>query len=373
MITNHSGISGSRTAYMLTAGIKEKHKLLAVVPSGQAAARLADDLVFYMPLLNVIVLPEEEDVHVLYEARDRRSLVKRIQALTALTGSSPDADPETGAGMTAVIAPVSAALKLTESPERFRRSVISVKVGKRVDPHDLRKQLSEAGYQASAVTESPGEYTSRGGILDVYSPAMDSAVRIEFFDDEVDSIRTFDVETQRSIDSLNEVIIVPAAEFIPNNEEKEKALSAVMKEYDRMIRRFRKEHAHPDVADGRIDAVESNRGRIKDIFETSTGSQLYADLLGYFDVEKSRLWDYASGAAIAVCDPASIMSSLPESAKDEDFFDIYSNAYGLTSKRDIDIYTPFPETPDRQCKEPPDRSFQRTYRTLRIRSQQDDS
>jgi len=49
MITNHSGISGSRTAYMLTAGIKEKHKLLAVVPSGQAAARLADDLVFYMP------------------------------------------------------------------------------------------------------------------------------------------------------------------------------------------------------------------------------------------------------------------------------------------------------------------------------------
>ena len=344
MITNHSGISGSRTAYMLTAGIKEKHKLLAVVPSGQAAARLADDLVFYMPSLNVIVLPEEEDVHVLYEARDRRSLVKRIQALTALTGSSPDADPETGAGMTAVIAPVSAALKLTESPERFNRSVIRIAVGKRVDPHDLRRHLSEAGYQASAVTESPGEYTSRGGILDVYSPAMDSAVRIEFFDDEIDSIRTFDVETQRSIDSLNEVVIVPAAEFIPNNEEKEKALSAVMKEYDRMIRRFRKEHAHPDVADGRIDAVESNRGRIKDIFETSIGSQLYADLLEYFDVEKCRLWDYASGAAIAVCDPAAIMSSLPESAKDEDFFDIYSNAYGIASKRDIDIYTPFPET-----------------------------
>ncbi|MBR3201592.1 MAG: transcription-repair coupling factor [Mogibacterium sp.] len=344
MITNHSGISGSRTAFMLTKVIKEKQKLLAVVSSGQAAARLADDLVFYMPSLNVIVLPEEEDVQVLYEARDRGTLVKRIQALTAMTGRSPDADPETGAGMTAVIAPVSAAVKLTESPERFTRSIISIAVGKRVDPHDLRKHLSDAGYQAAAVTESPGEYTSRGGILDVYSPAMDSAVRIEFFDDEIDSIRTFDTETQRSIDSLNEVVLVPAAEFIPNNEEKEKALTAVMKEYDRMIRRYKKEHAHPDVADGRIDAVESRRGRIKDIFETSTGSQLYADLLAYFDVEKCRMWDYASGAGIAVCDPATIMSSLPESAKDEDFFDIYKNASGISSRRDVDIYTPFPET-----------------------------
>ena len=344
MIINHSGISGSRTAYMLTAGIKEKHKLLAVVPSGQAAARLADDLVFYMPELNVIVLPEEEDVQVLYEARDRGALVKRIQALTALTGSAPDPDPETGAGMTAVIAPVSAALKLTECPDRFTRSVIKIKVGGRMDPHDLRKKLSESGYQAAAVTESLGEYTSRGGILDVYSPAMDTALRIEFFDDEVDSIRTFDVESQRSIDQLSEAVLVPAAEFIPDNEEKEKALAAVMKEYDRMIRRFRKEHARPDLADGRIDAVESHRGRIKDIFETSTGSQLYADLLEYFDVEKCRLWDYAGGAAIAVCDPAAIKSAMPESAKDEDFYGIYSSAYGITSKRDVDVYTPFPET-----------------------------
>ena len=346
MITNHSGVSGSRTAYMLTAGIKEKHKLLAVVPSGQAAARLADDLVFYMPELNVIVLPEEEDIQVLYEARDRGALVKRIRALAALAGRSPAAvaDPETGAGMTAVIAPASAAIKLTECPERFTSSIIRVAVGDRMDPHDLRKHLSEAGYQAAAVTESPGEYTSRGGILDVFSPAMETAVRIEFFDDEIDSIRTFDVETQRSIETLDEVVIIPAAEFIPNNEEKEKALAAVMKEYDRIIRRYKKEHAHPDVADGRIDAVESYRGRIKDIFATSTGSQLYADLLKYFDVEKCRLWDYASGAALAVCDPAAIMGTLPESAKDEDFFDIYNGASGVSAKRDVDVYTPFPET-----------------------------
>ena len=345
MITNHSGISGSRTAYMLASGLREKNKLLAVVSSGQAAARLADDLVFYMPELKVIVLPEEEDVQVLYEARDRGALVKRIQALTALTEKVPaDTDIETGRGMTAVIAPVSSAIKLTETPDRFTGSVITVKIGERVDPHELRKKLSEAGYQAAAVTESPGEFTSRGGILDVFSPAMEAPVRIEFFDDEIDSIRTFDGETQRSIDNLEKAVIVPAAEFIPDNNEKEKGLAAVMKEYDRMIRRYKKEHAHPDVADGRVDAVEAHRGRVKDIFDNSSSSQLYADLIGFFDVEKSRLWDYAKGCFIAVCDPAGILNAMPDSADDSEFFDVYKDSFGITAKRNVDIYTPFPET-----------------------------
>lgn len=345
MIIDYSGISGSRTAYLLTDKIREKNKLLAVVSSGQAAARLADDLVFYMPELDIIVLPEEEDVRVLYEVRDRGSLVTRIKALAALTsGTADDFDAETGRGFTAVIAPVSAALKLTESPERFKKSVIRLKSGERRDPHELRKALSDAGYKAADVTESAGEYTSRGGILDVFSPAMDDPVRIEFFDDEIDSIRTFDRETQRSIIALDEATIVPASEFIPDNTEKEKALAAVMKEYDRMVRRYRKEHAHPDVSDGRIDAVEAQRGRIKDIFSQGGNSQIFADLLEFFDAEKCRLWDYAADSGVAVSDPSAIMSSLPETAKDEDFFGIYSDASGIASRRDVYIYTPFPES-----------------------------
>ncbi len=344
MIFDHSGISGSRTAYMLAAKIREKKKLLAVVSSGQAAARLADDLVFYMPELEPIVLAEEEDVRVLYEVRDRGSLVKRIKALTALSlDPQDDIDTETGRGLTAVIAPVSAALKLTESPERFRSSFITIKTGDRKDPHQLRRALSDAGYKASDVTESQGEYTSRGGILDVFIPSMDDPVRIEFFDDEVDSIRTFDKETQRSTGAVNAVTVIPACEFIPDNTEKEKALAAVMKEYDRMVRRYKKEHAHPDVSDGRIDTIEGHRGRMKDLFAQSGNSQLYADLIEFFDVEKARLWDYAAGCAVAVSDPSAIINAIPEHQTEEDFYGIYEGASGMAAKRDVDIYTPFPE------------------------------
>ncbi len=347
MIIDHSGVSGSRTAYLLAGMIREKKKLLAVVSSGQAAARLADDLVFYMPELEPVVLAEEEDVRVLYEVRDRGSLVTRIKALTALSSGPDDgADTETGRGLTAVIAPVSAALKLTESPERFRSGFITLETGGRKDPHQLRKALSDAGYKASDVTESPGEYTSRGGILDVFSPAMDSPVRIEFFDDEIDSIRTFDRETQRSVDTLDKVTIVPASEFIPDSREKEKALAAVMKEYDRMVRRYKKEHAHPDVSDGRIDAVEGHRGRMKDLFAQDGNSQIYADMIEYFDVEKCRLWDHAKDCAVAVSDPSSIMSVIPENRTEDDWFEIYKDAAGMTAGRDIHIYTPFPEKVD---------------------------
>ena len=339
MTSNYTGISGSRAAYVLASALKEHGKLLAVVSSGQAAARLADDLVFCMPELKVIVLPEDEDTQILYEARDRGVLVKRIEALAALIAPCPqDADKESGRGMTAVIAPVSAAVKHTESPERFRESVISLSTGDVIDPRDLKDRLVKGGYTQSAVTESAGEFTSRGGILDAFSPTSEYPYRVEFFDDEIDSIRTYDPGTQRSLENVSSVTLAPAVEFIPDNAEKEKALVAVMKEYDRMIKGYLKEHAHPDVADGRIDLINKYKSRVKDIFEESSSSQIYADLIEFFDVPKVRMWDYTSGCAVALVDPARVEDALSESYDKSDLHDIYKDP-----KRDLSILTPYPE------------------------------
>ena len=339
MISNYTGISGSRAAYVLSSALREHGKLLAVVSSGQAAARLADDLIFCMPESNVIVLPEEEDAQILYEARDRGVLVKRIEALAALAAPLPDGEiGETGLGATAVIAPVSSAVKHTESPERFRRSIKKLKTGDIADPRKLKDDLIESGYIQSAVTESPGEFTSRGGILDVFPPAFEYPYRIEFFDTEIDSIRTYDPGTQRSVEQLTEITLVPAVEFIPDNAEKEKALAAIMKEYDRMIKGYVKEHAHPDTADGRIDLIEKYKGRIKDIFSESASSQIYADLIDYFDVPKVRMWDHAGGSAVAVIDPARVEESLPESTDKSAFHEIYGDP-----KRSLYVLTPYPE------------------------------
>ena len=355
MITNYTGVSGSRTAYLIAAGLikEKKDRALIVVSTGRVAARLAEDLVFYLPEAEIIVMPEEEDVQILYEARNRESLISRIRAMQALGRPAAEA-AAAGAGMSIVVAPVSAALRQTESPERFRSAVNEIRIGEQLDPAELRRRLAEAGYTAAPVTESPGEFTARGGILDVFPPAMADPVRIEFFDDEVDSIRAYDSDTQRSLENLMSVSIGPAAEFIPTNEEKEKALTAIRREYDRRIRQVRSEHTDPAVSDGRIDALENHKGRVTDLFEQAGNVQIFADYLQYFDVPKACLWEHMQGGSgiVAVADPARVAESVPEFLDKELLYELYAGSYGTIPgtgaakrfPRDLRLYTPFPES-----------------------------
>ena len=78
---------------------------------------------------------------------------------------------------------------------------------------EMQSRLVALGYDREVQIEAPGQFAVRGGILDVYPLTEELPIRIELWGDEVDSIRTFDVETQRSIENLEEVSICPAVEF----------------------------------------------------------------------------------------------------------------------------------------------------------------
>lgn len=97
--------------------------------------------------------------------------------------------------------------------ERLRERVISIQNGSALDFLSLQKELSNLGYEREIQIEGPGQFAVRGGILDIYPLTEELPIRIELWGDEVDSIRTFDVDTQRSIENLSEVVIYPASEF----------------------------------------------------------------------------------------------------------------------------------------------------------------
>jgi transcription-repair coupling factor (superfamily II helicase) len=111
-----------------------------------------------------------------------------------------------------LIAPVeSAALRLFDR-DYYAGLAVTLKRGEEVDVEVLTGHLAAVGYTQMDLVEMPGQFTRRGGILDVYSPEADRPVRIEFFGDEIETIRKFDPETQRSQSGLDEAQLVPLTE-----------------------------------------------------------------------------------------------------------------------------------------------------------------
>ena len=111
-----------------------------------------------------------------------------------------------------LIAPVeAAALKLFDR-EYYSGLAVTIRRGEELDMEVLTGHLASVGYTQMDLVEMPGQFTRRGGILDVYSPEADRPVRIEFFGDEIDTIRKFDPETQRSQSGLDETQLLPLTE-----------------------------------------------------------------------------------------------------------------------------------------------------------------
>ena len=111
-----------------------------------------------------------------------------------------------------IIAPVeSAALKLFDL-DYYAGLAVALKRGEEVDIEVLTAHLGSVGYAQMDLVEMPGQFTRRGGILDVYSPEADRPVRVEFFGDEIETIRRFDPETQRSQSGLDEAQLLPLTE-----------------------------------------------------------------------------------------------------------------------------------------------------------------
>ena len=111
-----------------------------------------------------------------------------------------------------LIAPVEAAALRLFGREYYAGLAVTLRRGEEVDLEVLTGHLASVGYTQADLVEMPGQFTRRGGILDVYSPEADRPVRIEFFGDEIDTIRKFDPETQRSQAGLDETLLLPLTE-----------------------------------------------------------------------------------------------------------------------------------------------------------------
>ena len=206
---NVSGVDDCQRLHLAAALQRSSNRpLLFVTASGPGAQRAAEDLSHLLGG-GVMVFPAREVSFLRAAAASRDLAMRRLEALgMATTGQ-----------LRALVAPVDALLDRLMPRARFQEDVFTVREGMRLDPGEMIARLTGAGYERVEVTEARGQCALRGGILDVYPVGQPNALRLEFFDDEVDSLRDFDVMTQRSIARRKEAVIYPAGEILMNAEE----------------------------------------------------------------------------------------------------------------------------------------------------------
>lgn len=212
-----AGVTESAQSQLICSlALKNKKSALVLVYSDMEAKALYSDLSFYTN--NAVWFPSKEYVFYNIETSGHQNEKKRLAVLDRLLD-----------GECIVVASVDAVLQYTADRTVFEENRILFELGKRFDLEKLAERLSVMGYVRVDMVEGEGQFSIRGGILDVFSPNMEMPVRIEFFDDETDSIRLFDAYSQRSTDRLDRVSIIPVTEAVMSYEKKAEIVSELKK------------------------------------------------------------------------------------------------------------------------------------------------
>lgn len=119
------------------------------------------------------------------------------------------------------------------SLSNFKKFSINIDIDKLIDLEEIAESLTYLQYERVSMIESKGQYAIRGGILDIYPVQMENPVRIELFDDEIDSMRIFDISTQRSIKPIDKFSVPPSRELILNDKQRKRIIDELCKELDR--------------------------------------------------------------------------------------------------------------------------------------------
>ena len=193
------------TGLLFATMFREKPADYALIASNQyAAQRLYEFLLNFLEEDEVAFFPNDELLRAESLASSRELLSQRIYALGQLLSKKKKI----------LITHPSAVLRFLPDPDFFEQSILKLKVGDVVDLKKLKAQLIELGYQAQNKVEHSLQFASRGDILDVYSVSYLDPIRIEFFGDEIEAIRFFDIQSHQSKKPTDEVTILPATDLL---------------------------------------------------------------------------------------------------------------------------------------------------------------
>ncbi|MEC1262038.1 transcription-repair coupling factor [Bacillus swezeyi] len=296
-----AGLSGSARSLFTAALSKEiKRPLFLITHNLYQAQKITDDLTGLINDQPVLLYPVNELISSEIAVASPELRSQRLDVLNRLSsGEAP-----------IVVAPAAAVRRMLPPAEVWKESQIQIETGREIDPEKLIQTLVQIGYERTDMVAAPGEFSIRGGIIDVYSLTEDNPIRIELFDTEIDSIRIFNTDDQRSLETRDTVEIGPAKELIVREEDRQRALEQMEKGLASSLKKLKldkqKEILHQNIAEDKERLTEGNIG------------QEMVKYISYFYENPASLLDYFPKNTLLILDEISRVHEMEDQLQKEE-------------------------------------------------------
>ncbi|MCB2290984.1 transcription-repair coupling factor [Clostridium sp. CS001] len=280
------GLSESAKNYLVNGVYEQLDKsILILTHSDVEAKNIYEDLSFYVN--DVYYFPTREVVFYNVDAISGDLRWERLKVMKEIAQKGKK-----------IIITCIEALAATYIPiDLFEKYIFKLAVGDTLSLKDFSGKLIQCGYERVDIVDTKGQFSIRGGIIDLYPPISALPFRIELFDEEIDSIRTFSCETQRSIDKVYEIDVFPAKEIILTQESMEKGYNEIKEDLDNLLSSFNKKKDKESIE--RITSlVNINLEALKETWSF----EAIDSYMPYFYDNTSTFLDYMKDAFIVVDD-----------------------------------------------------------------------
>src|SRR5215213_7022949 len=200
----------ARAALAAAAISRQSGPILIVASRADRAETLATAIAEYVPQRSVALWPAPEALPYEQLPFDLETATERAALLDLLSRPARQVPSEPPP---ILVTPAHGLMQIVMPPDLLQASVRLLRVGDRLSQQELLRWITDHGYEATPLVLEPGQIARRGSILDLFPPGADLPVRIDFFGDEIDAIRSFEPHTQRSHDRLSEIRLLPPAEL----------------------------------------------------------------------------------------------------------------------------------------------------------------
>jgi len=218
---NLSGLNDSAKSHFIYATKYYTNRpVLVVTYNDIELKKIKKDLDFFTDE-NITIFPKRDIVYYDVETTNKDAVMDRLSVYSKLYNSQN----------LIILTTIEALMQKTLPKSKLFKDVIEIEIGKEYKLENIKQRLINLGYERDDLCDSRGKFSIRGGIIDVFPLNTKHPMRIEFWGDEVDSIRYFDATSQRSIDTLNSISIFPVDEFLVEKEKLPKIAKDILKKY----------------------------------------------------------------------------------------------------------------------------------------------